>query len=201
MPTKKMTKPAKPKLKPSSGKFATTPQEIALAYAEWQNRGKPCTWIFEVDYSINSTHPRFFVFNTKTLELYKYKTAHGIGGKNANPHDGMCRQVSNAKGSGCSSVGIIVTAELYDSGKVGRALRLDGVSNTNDRIRARGVVLHGGQYISDNDTSTDTSLSGRSLGCIVTDELYIHPIAGGQLLDVLANGSIGVTHYGGNFKI
>ncbi|MFN0077776.1 MAG: murein L,D-transpeptidase catalytic domain-containing protein [Prosthecobacter sp.] len=193
--------PTKPKLKPSSGKFPTAPAEIALAYAEWEKRGKPCTWIFEVDYSINSKKPRFFVFNTKTRDLYKYKTAHGSGGKNGDPHDGVCRQVSNVSESGCSSVGIIVTAELYNSGKVGRALRLDGVSTTNDKIRARGVVLHGGQYVFDNDASTDKSLSGRSLGCIVTDERYIHPTDGGELLDILANGSIGVTHFGGKFKI
>ena len=193
--------PTKPNLKPSSGQFAEAPSEISLAYAEWEKRGKPCTWIFEVDYAINSKKPRFFVFNTKTRDLYKYKTAHGSGGKNETPHDGECRQVSNVSGSGCSSVGVIVTAELYNSGKVGRALRLDGVSSTNDRIRARGVVLHGGQYVFDNDTSTDNSLSGRSLGCIVTDERYIDPNAGGQLLDVLANGSIGVAHYGGKFKI
>ena len=193
--------PTKPKLKPPTGTFTSTPNEVALAFAERAKQGSNCTWIFEVDYSINSKKPRFFVFNVKTGNLYKYKAAHGRGGKNEAPHDGQCRQVSNVNGSGCSSVGAIRTLALYTSTKVGRALRLDGLSSTNSNIEGRGVVLHGSDYVHDNDASTDSQLSGRSLGCIVTDEKYIHHADGGELLDVLANGSIGVTHFAGKFKI
>jgi hypothetical protein len=192
---------SKPKLKPPTGTFTDIPDEVALAFAEREKQGSNCTWIFEVDYSINSKKPRFFVFNVKTGNLYKYKTAHGRGGNNESPHDGKCRQVSNVKESGCSSVGAIRTLEIYSSSKVGEALRLEGLSSTNSNIRERGVVLHGAQYVHDNDASTDASISGRSLGCIATDEKYIHPTAGGELLDVLADGSIGVTHFAGKFKI
>lgn len=193
--------PAKPNLKPPAGTFTTTPSEVELAFKERSKQGSVCTWIFEVDYSINSKYPRFFLFNVKTGDLYKYKTAHGRGGRNETPHDGKCRQVSNVNGSGCSSLGAIRTLALYTSTKVGRALRLDGLSGTNSNIQGRGVVLHGGGYVSDNDASTDKGLSGRSLGCIVPDEKYIHYAKGGKLLDVLAHGSIGVTHFGGKFKI
>jgi len=193
--------PSKPKLKSPTGTFSNIPAEVARAYAERTKQGSTCTWIFEVDYSINSKKPRFFLFNVKTGNLYKYKTAHGRGGKNENPHDGKCCQVSNVNGSGCSSVGAIRTLGLYTSTKVGRALRLDGLSSTNSNIEGRGVVLHGGDYVHDNDANTDNDLSGRSLGCIVTDENYIHHAEGGELLDVLANGSIGMTHFAGKFKI
>lgn len=172
-----------------------------MAFAERTKQGSTCTWIFEVDYAINSKKPRFFVFNVKTGALYKYKTAHGKGGKNESPHDGVCRQVSNVSGSGCSSVGAILTGAPYTSDKVGKALRLKGLSSTNSNIEARGVVLHGGDYVSDNDASTDTEKCGRSLGCIVTADEYIHFAKGGEIIDVLANGSVGVAHFGGKFKI
>ncbi len=192
---------SKPRLKSPAGTFTAIPKIIELAYNERTKQGSICTWIFEVDYSINSKYPRFFLFNVKTGNLYTYKTAHGRGGKNDSPHDGVCRQVSNVSGSGCSSLGAIRTLSLYTSTKVGRALRLDGLSSTNSNIEGRGVVLHGGSYVFDNDASTDKQLSGRSLGCIVTDESYIHYEKGGELLDVLAGGSIGVAHYAGKFKI
>lgn len=191
----------KPKLKPPASTSTGIPSEVALAYAERTKQGSTCTWIFEVDYAINSAKPRFFVFNVKTGALYKYKTAHGRGGKNESPHDGECREVSNVNGSGCSSLGAIRTLAIYTSTKVGKALRLDGLSTTNSNLEGRGVVLHGGDYVFDNDASTDKKMCGRSLGCIVTDERYIHYADGGELLDVLAAGSIGVTHYAGKFKI
>lgn len=191
----------KPKLKPPTGTFTEVPDEVALAYAERAKQGSSCTWIFEVDYSINSKKARFFLFNVATGALYKYKSAHGRGGKNDSSHDGKCRQVSNVDGSGCSSVGAIRTLAPYMSNKVGKALRLEGLSSTNSRIKDRGVVLHGTEYVRDNDASTDSSLSGRSLGCIAVDEKYIHPTIGGELIDVLANGSIGVAHYDGKFRI
>ena len=204
MPNKPKPKPKpqpKPQLKPPAGTFTAIPAEVALAYAERTRQGSNCTWIFEVDYSINSKKPRFFLFNVTTGNLYKYKTAHGRGGKNESPHDGECRQVSNVDGSACSSVGAILTLAPYTSNKVGKALRLKGLSSTNSNIEARGVVLHGTEYVHDNDASTDGSLSGRSLGCIATDEKYIHYSVGGQLIDVLANGSIGYAHYAGKLKI
>jgi L,D-transpeptidase catalytic domain len=193
--------PSKPKLKPPTETFTDIPDEVGLAYQARTDQGSTCKWIFEVDYSINSKKPRFFVFNITTRNLYTYKAAHGRGGKNENPHDGKCRQVSNVKDLGCSSVGVICTLTPYTSSKVGKALRLKGLSATNSNIEDRGVVLHGTEYVHDNDASTDASLSGRSLGCIAVDEQYIHPTAGGELIDVLANGSIGVAHYDGKFKI
>jgi hypothetical protein len=193
--------PAKPKLKSPAETFTHIPAEVELAFKERAKQGSTCTWIFEVDYSINSRHPRFFLFNVNTGNLYKYKTAHGRGGKNETPHDGECREVSNVNVSGCSSLGAIRTLAVYTSTKVGRALRLDGLSSTNSNMEGRGVVMHGGNYVFDNDASTDNRLSGLSLGCIVTDEKYIHYANGGELLDVLAGGSIGVTHFAGKFKI
>lgn len=187
--------PAKPLLN------NTIPKEVALAYQARQNLGSSCDWIFEVDYSINAKSQRLFVYNIKKKALHKYKCAHGIGGKNRSPHNGKIREVSNVKGSYCSSLGVIRTGEPYDSDLVGEALRLHGLSPGNSNILSRGVVLHGGSYVSDNKAGSDTSIPGRSQGCLVVDDQYIHYHSGGDLIDWLKNGSIGVAHYAGAFVL
>lgn len=184
-----------------SATFATAPKEILMALSARERLGSKCNWIFEVDYAINSRFPRLFVYSISENKLYRYKCAHGIGGKNRTPHDGRTREVSNVPKSKCSSLGVIRTGERYDSDVVGEALRLHGLSPTNSNILARGVVLHGGSYVNDNNSGTDKSISGRSHGCLVVDDQYIDRETGGELLEWLRDGSIGVVHYGGKFAI
>jgi hypothetical protein len=179
----------------------TVPNEVAQALAERDRLGSTCNWVFEVDYSINSKYPRLFVYSIRDNKLYKYKCAHGKGGRNRTPHDGKTREVSNASDSYCSSLGLIRTGEHYDSSKVGEAVRLDGLSSTNSGNRDRGIVLHGAEYVHDNESNTDTSVSGRSWGCIVVDDRYIDRGTGGELINWLKDGSIGVAHYAGEFTI
>ena len=192
-----MTTPGKPKGVANS----TGPKEVAMALAERDNLGSTCNWVFEVDYSINSRKPRLFVHSIRDGKLYKCKCAHGVGGKNFSPHDGKLREVSNVPNSLCSSLGVIKTGPQYVSDVVGEAVRLNGLSPTNSNIFDRGVVLHGAAYVSDNGSSTDGSICGRSHGCIVVDDQYIDPQTGGELIDWLKDGSIGVTHYAGKFVV
>lgn len=184
-----------------SATFATAPKEILMALSARERLGSKCNWIFEADFAINSKFPRLFVYSISENKLYRYKCAHGIGGKNRVPHDGKTREVSNVPKSKCSSLGVIRTGERYDSDVVGEALRLHGLSPTNSNILARGVVLHGGSYVHDNEKGTDKSISGRSHGCLVVDDQYIDRETGGELLEWLRDGSIGVAHYGGKFTI
>lgn len=177
------------------------PDEVAMAYQARQNLGSGCNWIFEVDYSINSRNKRLFVYSISDKKLLKFKCAHGRGGKNGSPHDGKIREVSNVPGSLCSSLGVIRTGEPYTSDVVGRALRLHGLSPTNSNILGRGVVLHGGQYVEDPKTGKNNDICGRSEGCIVVDDRYIDYVNGGDLIEWLKNGSIGVAHHKGAFAI
>jgi hypothetical protein len=142
-----------------------------------------------------------FIYNVQTSAFYKYNCAHGGGGKNKSPNDGKCREVSNSNNSHCSSLGIIRRGEHYTSDQVGQAVRLFGLSPTNSNIEARGIVLHGGQYVHDNASNTDDSICGRSWGCIVVDDQYINRENGGELIEWLKGGSIGVAHYAGRFTI
>ncbi|MBX7209398.1 MAG: murein L,D-transpeptidase catalytic domain family protein [Verrucomicrobiaceae bacterium] len=178
-----------------------TPDEVARAFAARQNLGSGCNWIFEVDYSINSKFPRLFVYSISANKLYKYKCAHGSGGKNGSPHDGRTREVSNVPNSFCSSLGVIKTGVHFTSGTVGQAVKLNGLSPTNSNMLARAIYLHGAEYVSDNEAGTDTTICGRSLGCIAVSERYIDRQTGGELIDWLKDGSIGVAHYAGAFKL
>ncbi len=177
------------------------PSEVQRAFNARNNAGSKCNWIFEVDYSINSKFPRLFVYSIKDAQLFKYKCAHGRGGKNEAPHDGVTREVSNKAGSMCSSLGVIRTGNAYTSEKVGQAVKLNGLSPTNSNIFPRGIVLHGGDYVPDNLAGNNREISGRSEGCIVVSTLFIDRAKGGELIDRLKDGSIGVAHYGGEFKI
>lgn len=196
-----MASPKTPKSKPAAGTTKTVPAEVAIAFKARNDLGSGCNWIFEVDYSINSKYPRLFIYSVTTGAFYKYKCGHGRGGANEKPHDGKCREVSNKSASYCSSLGIIRTGVPYQSETIGQGLRLKGLSPTNSNILARGVVLHGSSYVFDNETSTDTTISGRSLGCIVVDDKYINFDTGGELIEWLRDGSIGVAHYDGSFTI
>jgi hypothetical protein len=185
----------------AAGGAGGVPNEVSRAMTDRTRLGSKCNWIFEVDYSINSKFPRFFVYSIRDNELLAYKCAHGGGGRNRDPHDGVTREVSNVPGSHCSSLGVILTAEHYDSEKVGDAVRLNGLSPTNTNLRARGVVLHGGGYVPDNAQGTETTICGRSEGCIVVDDQYIDYHDGGELIDWLKDGGVGVAHYDGRFEI
>lgn len=188
-------------IKSKPGLKNVAPQEVAMAFQARENLGSGCNWIFEVDFSIHAKNKRLFVYDIAGKKLFKFKCAHGIGGKNRVPHDGKIREVSNVPGSHCSSLGVIRTGVPYDSDAVGEALRLHGLSPTNSNILKRGVVLHGGAYVSDNKAGSDTSIPGRSHGCLVVDDQYIDHDAGGELIEWLKGGSIGVAHYAGAFDL
>jgi len=180
---------------PKAPKEKVIPKEVALAHAAHLARKSQHDWCWEVNYAINSRHPRFFVYNTKTGEFYKYKTAHGIGGSNRTPKDGKCREFSNVAGSFMSSLGVVRSGNKIRSDATGISVRLQGLSITNSRMGPRGCHLHGGSYV----VESDNSVCGYSQGCVVTDDKYISRKDGGELIEWLKDGSIGVIHHNGNF--
>lgn len=110
-----------------------------------------------IDFSARSTKTRFFVINMSTGAVWALHVAHG---KNSDPdHDGYATSFSNVSGSNQSSLGVYRAAETY-SGSHGLSLRLDGLSTTNSRARARAIVIHGADYVRDSAV-----IQGRSWGC------------------------------------
>lgn len=110
-----------------------------------------------IDFSAHSSQARFFIINMDSGAVFPFHVAHGSG-SDAN-HDGYADKFSNTPGSNASSLGYYMTAETY-SGKNGYSLRLDGLSSTNSKARARAVVVHGAKYVYDSETK-----AGRSQGC------------------------------------
>jgi hypothetical protein len=185
--------------KDSTPQVGKIPEVVARAFRARADLNSGCRFIFEVDYSINAKYPRLFVYDIKTGELLKYKCAHGVGGKNRVPRDGWIRELSNKPGSYCSSLGVVKTGVHFKSDATGESVRLNGLSPTNSNMYARGCHLHGGAYVQDNAKNSDTSIPGFSQGCVVVAERYINRQTGGELIEMLKDGSIGVLHYAGRF--
>lgn len=136
------------------------------------------SYLAVVDFSRPSKDKRFFLIDMRSGAVTGYVTAHGSGSDRND--DGVVDTFSNKKNSNASSPGFYVTAEIY-SGKWGRSLRLDGMSDTNSNVRVRDVVLHGASYVREGRAK-----QGRSWGCFAlpmgVKDGVISKLAGGALI-------------------
>lgn len=169
------------------------PREVALVFEAMKKSTyfKNPRYIAEINYAIPSSQKRFFIYDREKKVLYKHKAAHGVGGKNKTPNDGRCREVSNKNGSHMSCLGLFKCSETYN-GNNGYSMRIDGLESTNGNARMRAIVVHGSDYVNDDNTA----ISGRSFGCpAVTFKHYK------AIIDMLKNGSPLLSHYNGANKI
>jgi len=132
-----------------------------------------------VDFSKRSNRARMFIVNLSTGGVWAIRTTHGKGGDL--DHDGYVESLGNVPGSKKSSAGFYRVAEIYQSQKFGRSIRLDGLSTSNSNVRSRAIVVHGSDYVQEADV-----IQGRSEGCFalawsVKNEV-VDRIAGGSLL-------------------
>jgi L,D-transpeptidase catalytic domain len=136
--------------------------ERALIYFEANKAGfTNQQYISIIDFRPRSNHHRFFVIHLGTGEVERFRTTHGLNSdKNKN---GWAEAFGNRVNSGMSSVGFVRVAEVY-SGKYGRSVRLDGLSETNSNIRRRAVVVHGWDKVKEAD-----QIQGLSWGCMTLD--------------------------------
>ena len=113
-----------------------------------------------VDFSLSSNSKRLWVINLTTGDiLFHSLVAHG-----RNTGDEFASNFSNASESYKSSLGFYATGEIYN-GKHGMSLKLDGLEKgVNDNARARGVVMHAADYVSNSFIRNNNRL-GRSQGC------------------------------------
>lgn len=112
-----------------------------------------------VDFSQNSRSKRFYVVDMQSdsLVMNTY-VAHG---KNSGFDEAS--SFSNQLNSEKSSLGFYLTKTVYN-GKHGESLRLSGQeSGINDQAEARGIVVHGASYVSEERATT--AYMGRSQGC------------------------------------
>jgi hypothetical protein len=113
-----------------------------------------------VDFSLSSNSKRLWVIDLATGNvLFNSLVAHG-----RNTGAEFASNFSNSANSYKSSLGFYATGEIY-SGKHGLSLKLDGLEKgVNDNARARGVVMHAAEYVSNSFIKNNHRL-GRSQGC------------------------------------
>lgn len=113
-----------------------------------------------VDFSLSSNVKRLWVIDLATnTVLFNSLVAHG-----KNTGEEYATSFSNNSSSFKSSLGFYITGEIYQ-GKHGKSLKLDGLEKgVNDQARARGVVIHAADYVSDAFIKSNKRL-GRSQGC------------------------------------
>ncbi len=150
-----------------------------IAYYKMNNLKKKDI-ITIVDFSKPSTEKRFYVINIESKQvLYKDFVAHG-----KNTGENYAKSFSNKPQSLKSSLGLFVTAETYH-GKHGYSLKLDGLEKENNNARAREIVIHGADYVSQKFIDKYGRL-GRSWGCpalpLAVSKEIIDKISGGSCL-------------------
>jgi hypothetical protein len=113
-----------------------------------------------IDFSLSSNTKRLWVIDLVTGDiLFHSLVAHG-----RNTGNEFASNFSNSAESYKSSLGFYATGEIYN-GKHGMSLKLDGLEKgVNDNARARGVVMHAADYVSNSFIKNNHRL-GRSQGC------------------------------------
>lgn len=113
-----------------------------------------------IDFSMSSKEKRCWVIDVDQNKIiYNSLVAHG-----KNSGEDYAQQFSNSEESFKSCLGFFTTGEIY-SGKHGMSLKLDGLEKgVNDHARARSIVVHGADYVSNSFIKNHSRL-GRSQGC------------------------------------
>lgn len=143
-------------------------------------------FLYFVDYGLESTTPRGYVFDMQSLKVVDgpFAVAHGRGSAPAGA--AVPTRFSNREGSNASSLGLYLAEESYSfTGRTGGkayhsvGLRLAGLSGAfNGAARARKVVMHGAPYVT-------ATRAGRSEGCPA-----VEPARAKRLIPLIARGGL-----------
>jgi hypothetical protein len=137
------------------------------------------------DLSKPSTEERLYVLDLEHRRLlFRSLCAHGKASGEL-----YAGSFSNKPNSHKTSLGFFLTGKPYN-GRNGYSLALDGLEKgINDRVRERGVVIHGADYCNPAFLDANGRL-GRSLGCPAVPEALnkaiIDTIKGSTLLYIYA---------------
>lgn len=127
-----------------------------------------------IDFSKHSNDKRMWIIDVFDKKIVvNDRIAHGkMSG------DDYATQFSNNQKSRMSSLGFYLTGNPYN-GSNGLSLKLHGLEkNFNDNAFARGVVIHGANYMEEKFIAYNNDKPGRSFGCpAVNEELNKYMVA------------------------
>jgi len=160
------------------------PEALHAAVASWERLSAqgdaPRSVLSVIDYALPSTTRRLWVFDLVSRRvLFHELVAHG-----RNTGDDRAAFFSNEEGSLMSSLGAFVTGASY-VGRNGYSVVLCGTEpRVNDNAEARGIVLHGAPYVSD-EVARALGRLGRSFGCPA-----VRLEVARALIDAIKDGSV-----------
>lgn len=136
-----------------------------------------------VDYSQPSNNRRFFVIDTESGRTDVHAAGHGVGRGGTRNSREMARLFSNIADTNLPSKGFMRIGgphSRFESREGGRrrALTLYGLQpGVNDRVHARGILLHDSDYVS-NLRADARQAQGGSAGCVVLDNRSMRQLRG-----------------------
>jgi hypothetical protein len=153
------------------------------------------------DFTKPSSEKRLFMLDRETGKVEVLHSVHGLGVYPYTNSRELAKNFSNSSGSLKTPSGFFITGNTYNSTKSWRVgMRLHGLQKgINDKSIGRGVVLHGGPYVTegvakDSDSSPQLkgNTCGRSHGCTVVNSKQVKSV-----MSKLASGKEGRYPYRG----
>ncbi|MFT5513743.1 MAG: hypothetical protein ACI8SE_002152 [Bacteroidia bacterium] len=165
-------------------------------YLRYTNELSNTQFLSVLDFSKQSSQKRLWVLDINSkLVVFNELVAHG-----KYSGDKYAQSFSNKSNSKKSSLGFYVTGQPYN-GKHRYSLKLRGLEpGFNSNAFARGIVVHGANYVSEEIAEAQQSV-GRSFGCpaVANDvnEYIVDLIQGGSCMFIYHPQ----TYYNGKSKI
>lgn len=164
---------------------AGVPHDDIKRMIDWQthnNAGSnPRYWaVFKIKEHSKTKRMHIFDRVNKTVQ-----SVHAVHGTGSDPnHDGLATTFSNTPESYQSSLGLYKTLSTYTMAQHGRALRLEGLEESNSNAYKRGIVFHGVPYAGEQYVKQH-GRCGRSHGCPAVEYALVQ-----ALIDQLKGGSL-----------
>lgn len=130
----------------------------------------------------HSKEKRMHIFDRVNHTVQSIHAVHGTGSDE--DHNGLATDFSNVPESHKSSLGMYKTLGTYTMAKHGRALRLEGLEESNNNALKRGIVFHGVDYAGDQYVQK-FGRCGRSHGCPAVEFTLVQ-----DLIDKIKGGSL-----------
>lgn len=160
-------------------------ETFTAAYERLEREGVPARTLAIADMRLPSTVKRFVVLDLQQRRVaLRTWVAHGSGSGGL-----LATRFSNRHESHQTSLGLYRVGERIRSPKHGPALLLEGLDpGLNDQARAREVIIHGADYVSEAFIQR-TGRLGRSWGCPAVPREHM-----AQVIEALADGGFLYVH-------